>query len=130
MSGSVYELEGIRVFECASEGPELLTARDATDLMSEAWSQGAQFIAVPVQRLGDAFFELRTRIAGELAQKFVTYGARVAILGDISERLAQSQSLSAFVLEANRGKNLWFVADRQELAARFAAENLRPDRSR
>jgi hypothetical protein len=121
MFGSVYEREGIRIFECASEGPQLKTARDATDLMSEAWSHGAKFVVIPIERLGDDFFDLRTRVAGELTQKFVTYGTRVSVLGDISQRLAQSQSLSAFVFEANRGTNLWFVNDRDELATRLAA---------
>jgi hypothetical protein len=123
MGGSVYEQEGICIFECSPEGPQLRSARDATDLMSEARSQGAKFIVIPAERLGDDFFDLRTRIAGEIAQKFVTYGARVAVVGDISERVAKSQSLSAFVSEANRGKNLWFVTNREELTARLAAGN-------
>jgi len=120
MPGSVYEKQGIRIFECSLEGPWLRTARDATELMSEAWSEGAKFIAFPTERLGDDFFDLRTGIAGELAQKFVTYGARVAVLGDISPRLAKSQSLSAFVLEANRGSSLWFVSNQEELTARLS----------
>jgi hypothetical protein len=123
MAGSVYIQQGILVFECSAEGPALRTARDATDLMGEAWRHGAKIVAIPATRLGDDFFELRTRIAGELVQKFVTYGTRLVVLGDISERVAQSESLRAFVGEANRGKDLWFVSDREQLGVRLADQN-------
>jgi hypothetical protein len=92
-------------------------------LMGEAWRHGAKIVAIPATRLGDDFFELRTRIAGELVQKFVTYGTRLVVLGDISERVAQSESLRAFVGEANRGKDLWFVSDREQLGVRLADQN-------
>ena len=48
------------------------------------------------------------------------YGARVAIVGDISQRIAASNSLAAFVRESNRGHDLWFVEDLQTLANRLA----------
>ena len=89
--------------------------RDAVDLMSEASEYHADFIAIPVERLGDDFFELKTRIAGEILQKFVMYGKRVAIVGDITARVAASRSLSSFVIESNRGRDIWFVSSVQEL---------------
>jgi hypothetical protein len=119
MTESVYEQNGTLIFECSSEGAPLRTPRDATDVMSEAWSHGAKIVAIPASRLGDDFFELRTRIAGEFIQKFVTYGTKLVIVGDISQRVAESESLRAFVAEANRGRDLWFVDDREALAARL-----------
>jgi len=55
-----------------------------------------------------------------MAQKFVMYGRRVAIIGDISRRIAASKSLAAFVIESNRGHDLWFVNNLQELVDRLA----------
>ena len=114
------ELNGIRVYEAPLAGPELRTDRDAVDLISAASEYGATFIAIPVERLGDDFFELRTRIAGEIIQKFLMYGRRVAIVGDISSRTSASTSLAAFVTESNRGRDLWFVNDLEELASRLS----------
>jgi hypothetical protein len=48
------------------------------------------------------------------------YGARVAIVGDISQRIAASNSPAAFVRESNRGHNLWFVENLQTLVNRLA----------
>jgi hypothetical protein len=120
MSGSFLDLNEIQVYEVPAHGSELRTGQDAVDLMSAASERRAVFIAIPVERLGDDFFDLRTRVAGEITQKFVIYGARVAIVGDISQRIAASKSLAAFVNESNRGHDLWFVDNLQALANRLA----------
>ena len=125
MHGSPLELNGVRVFEVPAQGPELRTGRDAVDIMSAASGQRAALILIPVQRFGDDFFDLRTQIAGEIAQKFSMYGARVAMLGDIRQRIAQSKSLAAFVFEANRGDRLWFVRSLEELKQRLSEQRLR-----
>lgn len=119
MGASFLELNGVKVFEVPAEGPELRRGRDAVDLMSAASEQRAALILIPVQRFGDDFFDLRTQTAGEITQKFSMYGARVAILGNICQRIANSKSLAAFVSEANRGDFLWFVESLEELKRRL-----------
>lgn len=119
--GPLIELSGTQVFATPVNGPELRTAKDAVDLMSAASEYHATFLVIPVERLGDDFFDLRTCIAGEMAQKFAMYGRRVAIVGDISHRIAASKSLAAFVIESNRGHDLWFANNLQEAADRLAS---------
>ena len=121
MAGSFLDLHGVLVYQVPAEGPELCSARDAVDLMSAASEHRGALLAIPIERLGDGFFELRTGIAGEMAQKFAMYGARVAIVGDIAEKIAASKSLAAFVAESTRGRDLWFVASMEKLADRLAA---------
>jgi hypothetical protein len=48
----------------------------------------------------------------------VNYGLRLAVVGDISEPLADSEALRDFVRESNRGRQVWFVADVAGLAGR------------
>ena len=64
-----YELHGIRVLECSTEGPPPRTAKDATDIISAAWEHKAKLIVLPADWLRDDFFRLSTRIAGEVVQK-------------------------------------------------------------
>jgi hypothetical protein len=125
MDGRFLELNGIKIYEVSATGPELRSGTHAVHLISAAAAQRAAFIAIPVQRLGDDFFELRTRIAGELVQKFAMYGARVAIVGNIHDRVMTSRSLSALVAESNRGRDLWFVDSLDELATRLMEERFR-----
>jgi Domain of unknown function (DUF4180) len=77
---------------------------------------------IPTERFEEGFFDLRTRIAGEILSKLVQYRLRVAVVGDISRHLAESSALRAFVYESNRGDQILFVASAEELAARLEAE--------
>jgi len=119
-SAMTQELHGVRVLLLAAEGPKLRTARDATDVMSEAFAQSASWIAIPISRLDDDFFRLRTGVAGEIVSKLVGYIMKAAFLGDISQYVANSDSFRDFVREANRGRDFWFVADLEELRQRLA----------
>lgn len=115
----IYELAGVRVLEA---GETVHDDRAAVDLMALAWSNKATLVVVPVSQLPDGFFRLDTRIAGAIVQKFVGYRTQVAFVGDISEQLAASSALRAYVYETNRGREAWFVADETELADRLRAQ--------
>jgi hypothetical protein len=119
MPGSFREFNGVRTFEVPAQVPELRTGRDAVDLMGDASEHRVALIVIPVERLGEDFFGLRTRIAGEIVQKFATYGSRVAVVGDISQKIVASKSLAAFIAEANLVHHLWFVEGLKELGDRL-----------
>jgi len=97
----------------------LRTGKDAVDLISAASEHRAALILIPVERFGDEFFDLSTHIAGEILQKFVTYGARVGVLGNLPHRTAPSNSLAAIVSESNRGDHVWFVKTLEQLEERL-----------
>ena len=120
LSTKFYELHGVRVLECVPDGSKLRTYQDAVDLVGKSFENRATLIMIPVECLDDEFFRLKTRIAGELIQKFVQYQRRLAIVGDISRHLAESSALRALVTEANRGKDVWFLASRDELNDRLS----------
>ncbi|WNG17826.1 DUF4180 domain-containing protein [Cystobacter fuscus] len=116
MTAHTFELNGVRVLELPAEGPRL---REALELIALASEHQADLVAIPAGRLDEDFFKLASGVAGELVQKFVNYRLRLAILGDISARVAESNALRGFVIEANRGQQLWFLEDREALAARL-----------
>jgi hypothetical protein len=120
VSGVVEDLAGVRVLVFGPDGGPLRGDRDAVDMIGDAIGHEVTWIAVPTERLGDDFFRLSTRIAGEVIQKFVNYHRRLAIVGDISRHLEASPPLRDFVYESNRGRHVWFVADRAELERRLA----------
>ena len=119
LSTKFYELHGVRVLELIADGTKLQTYNDAVDLIGKTFENHATLIVIPVECLDDEFFQLKTRIAGELIQKFVQYRRRLAIVGDISRHLAESSALRAFVAESNRGKDVWFVASLNDLDDRL-----------
>ena len=110
----------MNVYEVDPTGTVIADGQGAVDLIGETWGEEADLVALPVERLAPAFFRLSTGLAGEVLQKFVTYGLRVAVVGDIEAHLAASSALRDFVRESNAGRHVWFVADRAALDARLA----------
>jgi hypothetical protein len=100
--------------------PVVRDANGARDLVQEAMNHGASMIAVPVDLLDPAFFELRSGLAGEILQKLANYRLNLAVVGDISAHVATSDALRDFVVEANRGESFFFVASVEELSERLA----------
>lgn len=119
MTDTLTTIHNVQVLICAPEGEKLASEQDAVDLIGEAMYSGAQMILVPVERLAEDFFQLKTGLAGQFIQKFVTYRQRLVVLGDISEHIASSRALRDYVYETNRGDQVWFMANMQELDQRL-----------
>jgi hypothetical protein len=124
MKNHVHELHGRRVLICAADGPLLCKGQDASDLISDARSADASVAVLPMARLDPAFFDLKTGIAGEMVQKFVNYGLKVAILGDTSELTSKSKALHDYIYESNRRGSVWFLTNQQEFEDRLSREAL------
>ena len=80
-------------------------------------------IAIPVACLPEEFFQLRSGIAVAMSQKLVNYRITVAFVGDIADKVLDSQPLGDFIRDCNRGRWIWFVTNMKELAGRLLARN-------
>ena len=58
------------------------------------------------------FFNLKTKLAGDILQKFTNYHVKIAIIGDFSEYT--SKSLKDFIYECNKGKDIYFLPDEKQ----------------
>ncbi len=98
----------------------LRSGDDCLDVIAEAFTAGEELVVLPVERLDDSFFQLKTGVAGDIVQKFVNYRMRLAIIGDISRHVEASGAFRDFVNESNRGRQLWFLPSMEALEARKA----------
>ncbi|MFI5641277.1 DUF4180 domain-containing protein [Streptomyces goshikiensis] len=114
------KIHDVPVLMCAAEGEPICGEREVLDLIGNAGYQGAEWVVVPAERFDEAFFRLRTRVAGDIVQKFVQYRLGMAVIGDISRHTEASSALRDFVRECNRGRQTWFLADVEELRERLA----------
>jgi len=117
----VQDRNGWRVLACSPEGTKLRGEADALEVIAQASEHEVDLVVIPAERFDEGFFRLSTRTAGEIVQKFVNYRLRLVIVGDLSERLADSSTLRAFVDETNRGNQVWFVADLAQLDGRLGS---------
>ena len=100
-----------------SDIPLITNGQSALDFAVNA---GAYLIAVNKEAIAEDFFRLSTGIAGEVVQKFVNYGYRLAIFGDLSHYT--SKPLHDYIYECNNGKHLSFVADEEDAVRKLGRE--------
>ena len=91
--------------------------QDALDLMVDLGSQGCDRMIIHERNLNRGFFDLKTRLAGEILQKFSNYNVRLAIIGDFSKY--ESLSLRDFIRESNRGNMIYLAEDLQSAFLRL-----------
>jgi hypothetical protein len=103
------------ILELPAEGGPL----GALDIIGESYGIDVHWVAVPLSRLPADFFRLRSGVLGEFTQKFVTYGMRLAVIGDVSQYANASEPLRAYLVEASRSKKLIFADDMASLFARL-----------
>ncbi|MFR2505057.1 MAG: DUF4180 domain-containing protein, partial [Coprobacillus cateniformis] len=89
------------------ENTVITDTQSALDLlMSAKYDIGTKNIVISKQLITEDFFVLSTGLAGEILQKFVNYGGRIAIYGDYSHYT--SKPLRDFIYESNNG-NMYFL---------------------
>ncbi|SFL59052.1 protein of unknown function [Paenibacillus sp. 1_12] len=85
----------------------------ALDLMASVqYNHECYKILMNKSNLTEDFFELKTRLAGEILQKYVNYNVKLAIVGNFEEY--DSKSLKDFMYECNHGKQVFFLRNTQE----------------
>lgn len=80
--------------------------------MTIRYDTGASNLVIPKECVTKDFFALSTKLAGEILQKYVNYGIKLAIVGDFSGYT--SKALHDFIYESNKGKDFFFVPDVEE----------------
>ena len=103
----------ITIAEVSGDMPLITDVQSALDiLMSAKYDVGTKNIVIDKKLIVEDFFVLSTGLAGEILQKYINYGGRIAIYGDYSHYT--SKPLKDFIYESNKGKDVFFVATKEE----------------
>ncbi|MDL2317629.1 DUF4180 domain-containing protein [Eubacteriales bacterium OttesenSCG-928-A19] len=104
-----------------SDSPVLTDVQSGLDLIATLWHEvdGVNAIILPKAAIDEAFFELRTGIAGGILQKLINYRTKMAIVGDFSGYT--SKALADFIRECNRGHDFFFVSTEEEAVSMLSA---------
>ena len=96
-----------------SEEIVITDSQSALDLLMTAkYEAGTENIIIDKKLIKEDFFILSSGMAGEILQKYINYGGRIAIYGDYSQYT--SKPLHDFIYESNNGHDVFFVETEDE----------------
>lgn len=92
---------------------QIQNTQDALDLMATAKYVGdSHTLVIHKESFSEAFFDLKTCLAGDILQKFSNYRVQLAIVGDFSHY--KSQALLDFIRECNKGTAIFWCKSLEE----------------
>ena len=107
------EKNGITCAIVNSDDIVITDSQSALDvLMAAKYDIGTKNIIISKKLIVEDFFILSSGLAGEVLQKYINYGGRIAIYGDYSHYT--SKPLHDFIYESNKGKDVFFVGTQEE----------------
>jgi hypothetical protein len=117
MKLEIRKIKDIQIAEIISDKILIKETQDALDIMANINYQGSDKIIIHEKNLSPNFFDLKTRLAGEILQKFSNYRVQLVIIGDFSKY--SSKSLKDFIFESNKHGHINFVNTVEEAIERL-----------
>ncbi len=84
-----------------------LNLDDFIDLIGNLKYQGIDKLIIYKTNLSPDFFDLKTKLAGDILQKFSNYNVRLAIIGQFKN--LNSEALKQFIQESNTTGQILFL---------------------
>jgi len=107
------ETNGVPIAVVSNNEILIEDVQSALDLMATVhYEADCDRIIINKSLISERFFDLKTRLAGEILQKFINYRVKLAIVGDFS--VYSSQSLKDFIYESNKGNAIFFLPTEQQ----------------
>ncbi|MDM5193813.1 DUF4180 domain-containing protein [Bacillus hominis] len=111
---------GINIAVVRNDTVLISDVQSALDLMATVqYEADSKRIAINKSLISESFFDLKTRLAGDILQKFINYSVKIAIIGDFS--MHNSKSLKDFIYECNKGKDIFFLATEQQAIEKLSS---------
>lgn len=113
-----HQIKELTIAEVIAPDIVISNVQDGLDIMANVYYQVGDRLILHTKNITPEFFDLKTRIAGEILQKFSNYRIRLVIVGDLSAYT--SKSLLDFIYESNQGKLVNFVGSLEEALERLS----------
>ncbi len=113
-----HSILSVKIAEIISDEMIIGSAEDGLDLLGNIYYQGFDKVIMYEKNITPDFFDLKTRIAGEILQKFSNYRMGLAIVGDFSSY--ESKSIRDFIFESNKTKHINFAETIEDALKRLS----------
>ncbi|OHX31483.1 DUF4180 domain-containing protein [Bacillus mycoides] len=111
---------GINIAVVTNDTLVISDVQSALDLLATVqYEVDSKRIIIHKSLISESFFDLKTRLAGEILQKFINYRVKIAIVGDFS--MYASESLKDFIYECNNGNDIFYLATEQQAIEKLSS---------
>ena len=100
-----------KYIECDTDDVIVNNEQDVLDLVAVCGENETNSILIYERNLSPDFFDLKTKLAGTLFQKFANYRMRGAVV--ISPDQVRSERFEELIYECNRGQLVRFFEDKE-----------------
>ncbi|KFF24295.1 DUF4180 domain-containing protein [Chryseobacterium vrystaatense] len=114
-----HDINTIKIAEITSDKIILQSVQDGLDLLGNMYYQGFDKVIIYEKNITPDFFDLKTKIAGDILQKFSNYRVGLAIVGDFEKY--QSKSIRDFIFESNKTKHINFTETLEDALTRLGS---------
>lgn len=119
MKTNIIKENNVEIAVVVSSDILITDVQSALDLIGTiGFETGCYRIILNKASICEDFFDLKTKLAGEILQKFINYHVKIAIVGDFSSYT--SKSLKDFIYESNNGKDIFFLPDEKQAVERLS----------
>lgn len=110
MKYKVIEKSNKKYLEFNAADNEIINSeQDSLDIISSCWEADINNVLIHEEILSDDFFNLRTKLAGMILQKFINYRIKMVIVLKNEDRL--NDRFREMMLESNKGTSLGVFKD-------------------
>ncbi|CAH2465958.1 MULTISPECIES: DUF4180 domain-containing protein [Bacillus] len=111
---------GINIAVVRNDTLVISDVQSALDLLATVqYEVDSKRIIIHKSLISESFFDLKTRLAGDILQKFINYRVKIAIVGDFS--MYTSKSLKDFIFECNKGNDIFYLATEQQAIEKLSS---------
>lgn len=114
-----HDIQTIKIAEIISDEMIIKSAQDGLDLLGNIYYQGFDKVILYEKNITPEFFDLKTKIAGDILQKFSNYRVGLAIVGDFEKY--DRKSTRDFIFESNKTKHINFAETLDEALNRLGS---------
>lgn len=112
MNYQIRQIDNKKYIELISTTEPLSTENDALDLISLCWEHEANALMIHYEVLSEDFFKLKTKVAGNIIQKFINYNIKAATI--VPHETIQKGRFKEMAMEMNKGNHFRLYENNEE----------------
>ncbi|NRS47442.1 DUF4180 domain-containing protein [Brevibacillus sp. HB2.2] len=112
MNYEIRVIESKKYIELISTTEPLSTENNALDLVALCWEHETYALMIHYAALSEDFFKLKTKLAGNIIQKFINYGIKAAAI--IPQETIQKGIFKQMAMETNKGNHFRLYESKEE----------------